>query len=88
MTICTLVSLVAQSEERRTNSPQRRRQYCADAPPIMARNRGAQSRIDAAEDHIKASGKDIRLVVDHGNLTALFVARVVGKFECRPAPGA
>ena len=35
---------------------------------VMARDRGAQGRVEAAEDHLKASGEDIRLIVAQANL--------------------
>jgi hypothetical protein len=68
---------------------QHRPETIASVREVLARNRGAQSGIDAAEDHIKAAGKDIWLVVDHGNLTALVRGASCRQIRvCRPASGA
>jgi hypothetical protein len=51
-----------------TGEMQHRPEAIVAVREVMARDRGAQGRVEAAEDHIKAFGQDIRLVVDQANL--------------------
>jgi len=51
-----------------TGEMQHRPEAIVAVREVMARDRGAQGRVEAAEDHIKASGEDIRLIVVQSNL--------------------
>ena len=47
---------------------------------IVARDDGARSRIEAAEDHVQTLGEDIRFISDQINLLVLLVS---GSFQVR-----
>ena len=64
----TLFVLRLETHLSETGEMQHRPEAIASIREIVARESGAQSRIETAENHVQTPGEDIRLITDQTNL--------------------